>query len=174
MTRAMSGHGAHADPSNPFQKRVAITMAIYAVGLAFTNAAVNSSRSKSLLDANDAASKWAYYQAKGTKAMLRRLEVSLLDRLATGDAKKVEGAEEEIAKYEAEKAEIQAEARKLEAEQEMFEHREHRMEYGAIGFELAIVLAGVALLQASKMLYGASVASAIAAVGIVVSAFLAH
>jgi Domain of unknown function (DUF4337) len=171
----MSGHGAHADPNDPFQKRVAISMALYTVGLAFTNALTNSARSASIILANDAAQKWSYFQSKSIKEQLKRLEISLGERLATPGAANFEKEKSEVSRYETEKKEIEGEARALETQQKVYEHREHRLEYAAIAFELGIVLAGVALLQHSKVVFQLSLACAgVALTGLVYVMLIAH
>jgi len=151
-------------------------MAIYTVALAFTNALVNGARSNSIIFANDAAAKWSYYQAKSIKEQLKRLEISLTEKLVPVGQKppSVEKETAEITRYEHEKSEIEADAKKLETQQKLFEHREHTLEYSAIGFELGIVLAGVALLQHSKVLFHVSKIAAIVAVGIMIFTYLGH
>jgi Domain of unknown function (DUF4337) len=176
----MSGHGAHVDPNDPFQKRVAVAMAIYAVQLAFVNMLTTQARTQAILQSNRAASRWAYFQSKGMKQNVAAAEVDLLAQLppavgATGRDELLAKLRAEGARYEAEKATIQEEAKAFETQSAHAEHMEHFCEYGAIAAELAIVSAGVALLMHSKKVLTVSVAMAIGSLLIVAyTHFLLH
>ncbi|HVO31710.1 MAG TPA: DUF4337 family protein, partial [bacterium] len=60
-------HGAHADPHDPFQKKVALAMSLCAVLLAFVTMMTNQARTEALLLSNEAANQWSFFQAKSTK-----------------------------------------------------------------------------------------------------------
>ena len=78
---------------------------------------------------------------------------------------KLDAVDKEIARYEAEKEVIRLEAVALAGRLRAFEHEEHLFEYAATVAELAIVLAGVALLLHSRRtLYGAVCVAAVAVV----------
>jgi Domain of unknown function (DUF4337) len=176
----MSGHGAHVDSNDPFQKRIAVAMAIYAVQLAFANMLTTQARTQAILLSNKAASKWSYFQSKGTKQNLAGAEVDILGQLpsAADQAARTEliaKLKGEVTRYETEKAAIQDEAKAFEVKSAHEEHKEHFCEYGAIAAELAIVIAGVALLMHSKKILAASIAMSVASVLILVyTQFLLH
>lgn len=60
------GHGPHADANDPFQKQVAVVLAMYSVGLAFVNMLTNQSRTQSILRSNEATNTWSHFQSKST------------------------------------------------------------------------------------------------------------
>src|SRR5437868_5183811 len=133
----MSGHGAHADASDPFQKRAAVAIAIFTVILAFANMLTNQSRTKAILSSNRATNQWSYYQSKSSKALITQLRRDLVK----DDAAKVAELDQELARYEKEKEEIRARAEGLASEEGDAEHKEHYFEYAATVVELGIVLA---------------------------------
>lgn len=75
-------HGAHADPHDPFQRKVAISMSVYAVLLAFTTMLTNQARTEALLLSNQSANQWAYFQAKSTKGVVVTAEAELVAAIA--------------------------------------------------------------------------------------------
>jgi hypothetical protein len=148
----MSGHGPHADASQPFQKRVAVAIAVYTVILAIANMLTNQARTEAILSSNRAADQWAYYQAKGTKQNLVRLEKNILGRVENGGLHDDDMVrlDKEIARYEKEKEEIKRQSMVLGAAEDENEHKEHFYEYAATLAELGIIIASVALLLTSK------------------------
>jgi hypothetical protein len=163
-------HGPHADPADPFQKRAAVAIAVYTAILALTNMLTSQARSEALLSSNHSTNRWSYYQSKSTKQNLVKLERSMLSHLAS--ATDIDAAmaklDTEIARYETEKTAIRQEAEQLDVEEKQSSHKEHFFEYSATIAELAIVLAGVALLMTSRKTLYASLAVALAAMVLVV------
>jgi hypothetical protein len=145
----VSGHGAHADASDPFQKRAAVAIAVFTVVLAFANMLTNQARTKAILSSNRATNQWAYYQSKSSKLLLTQLRRDLLSK---DDGVKLTALDEEIGRYEREKEEIRKRAEGLEREEADSEHKEHYYEYSATIVELGIVLAGIALLLSARRL----------------------
>lgn len=162
----MSGHGPHADASDPFQRRTAVAIALYTVILAFGNMLTNQARTEAILSSNRATNKWAHYQSKSTKQNLVRLQLELNARLpAQENAAEVQKHfEDEIERYDQEKEVIFKEADELANEEKNFERKENFYEYSSTIAELAIILAGVALLGSSRKLLGGSMAAAAASI----------
>src|SRR5438132_1288659 len=100
----MSGHGAHADASDPFQKRAAVAIAVFTVILAFANMLTNQSRTRAILSSNRATNQWSYYQSKSTKLVVTQLHRDLVK----DDTAKVAALDQEMVRYEKEKEEIKA------------------------------------------------------------------
>lgn len=148
----MSGHGPHADASHPFQKRVAVAIAVYTVVLAVANMLTNQARTEAILSSNRAADQWAYYQAKGTKQNLVKLEKSILGRVENGGLlnEDMTRLDRDIARYEKDKDDIKKKSQVLAAAEDENEHKEHSYEYAATLAELGIIIASVALLLESK------------------------
>ncbi|MBK7859296.1 MAG: DUF4337 domain-containing protein [Archangiaceae bacterium] len=161
----MSGHGHHADASDPFQKRAAVAIAVFTVVLAFANMLTNQARTKAILSSNRATNQWAYYQSKSTKMLLTQLR---RDQVA-GDAAKVAELDAQLGRYEKEKDEIRHRAVGLEGEEADAEHKEHFYEYSATIVELGIVLAGIALLLNGRRLL--MVAAMVAATSVALLAY---
>ncbi len=176
----MSEHHAHADASDPFQKKVAIAMSVYAVLLAFTTMLTNQARTEALLLSNEASNKWGYYQAKSTKGIVVKAEAELLGILAPEPAGHApaegehvsistaarERLEKEAERYEKEKEEIKEEANKVVEKGEVEKHKEHWFEYAATTIELAIIIATIGLLLSSRPAFYASMVTAAVSVGL--------
>lgn len=77
-------HGTHADHNDPFQRRIAVFLAVYAALLAFTGMLTNQARTSAILQTAQSSNRWAHFQAKSTKGILTRVELELLDALAPG------------------------------------------------------------------------------------------
>jgi Mg2+/citrate symporter len=148
----MSGHGAHADPNDPFQKRAAVAIAVFTVILAFANMLTNQARTRAILSSNRATNQWSYYQSKSTKLLITQLRRDAVK----DDAKAAGELDAELSRYEKEKEEISKKARGLEHDEADSEHKEHYYEYSATVVELAIVIAGIALLLSARKLLLAS------------------
>lgn len=160
----MSGHGPHADANDPFQKQVAVVLAMYSVGLAFVNMLTNQARTQSILRSNEATNTWSYFQSKSTKEVVRTGELETLEALPSPPAETIAKLKTEIVRYGQEKKTIQQDAEKLAAQAKGHEHKEHLYEYSAVGIELGIVIAGVALLMHKKVVFYLSLVAALAGV----------
>jgi hypothetical protein len=179
----MSGHGPHADPHDPFQRRTAIFMAIYTVVIAFNSMLTTQARTRALLLSNEATNKWSYFQSKSTKQVITAATRDVLARLpempvvAAGEgegkpvqrvalSEAIEKLTREGERYEHEKEEIKKEAEEIVEKGQHQQHREHWFEYATVVAELAIVLAGVALLLASKTAFRISALLALTSLGL--------
>jgi hypothetical protein len=167
-------HGPHVDAHDPFQKRVAVALALYTVVLAISNMLTSQAVSTAVIKSNETTGEWNYFQAKSNKQNIAEAELAILARLPKLPAGSPDDDIEaklrtKIDRYEIEKAEIQKKAEALHHESEHSQHKAHFYEYAATIIELAIVIGGVSLLAASKrMLYGTT---AIAAVSIALLAY---
>jgi len=156
------GHGPHADPNDPFQKQVAVVLAMYSVGLAFVNMLTNQSRTKSILRSNEATDQWAFYQSKSTKEVVISSEIDMLKALPTPPQETIGHLVSEAGRYDGNKKEIKQKAEALVAEAKAAEHKEHYYEYGAVLIELGIVIAGVSLLLHKRSVFYMTVVLALA------------
>lgn len=168
-------HAPHVDSHDPFQKRVAVALAIYTVILALANMLTNQTNAQAIITSNNTTSKWNYYQAKSNKENILKSEIEILSRLPQTGEDILGKLRSEIARYEAEKAEVQKEATALEKASEHLQHRGHGYEYAATIVELAIVFGGLALLANAKKVLYASAAIATVSVGLIgYATFLMH
>jgi Flp pilus assembly protein TadB len=133
-----------------------------------------------LLAQQQASDQWAYYQAKVIREHLyriekMRLEAGLLER-GEGVSQEVRDhyeklrkkVEEEERRYNSEKKEIEAEARRLEHERDLNRDKDPYFDYAEVLLQIAIVMATVAILSTSPLMYGFSIV--LAAVGAMLSA----
>lgn len=156
-----------------FTRRVALTTAIYAVVLAITSLGGNNAMKEMLLASQQSSDQWAFYQAKVIREHLyrsqrMRLEVDLIER---SDRMKPEVRErleallkktgEEEARYSSEKKEIEKEAKRLEHERDINRDKDPYFDYGEVLLQIAIVMASVSILSASRPPFLFSIVSAI-------------
>ncbi len=163
-------HAEHAAHTNePFNKRVAASMAILAAGLALVSVFGTMSATEELLMQVKASDTWAEYQAKSIRRYQSEVTSGLLAALdrptpAAGYAQKA-------AKYRDDQNEIQKHAREFEAESEKAGRKARRLHFGEIFFEIAIVLSSLAILTHKETMFAAAVAMGLAGAAIAASAF---
>ena len=146
----------HEHAQDRYAKTVALSVAVYAVALAFASLGGNNAMKDAMLAQMQASNKWAHYQAKSSreylaKVTLTRLEIDRPDIAREGSAAKP--LSDDIAKYSKEKDEIKAEAEILEAERSHAMKRDPYFDYSEVLLQIAIVLASVAILSKSRPPY---------------------
>jgi hypothetical protein len=181
-------HAAH----NPFDRKVAMTMAIVAAVLACVTMLSHRAHNETLkyhVKANDEiterANQWAYYQAKKNRQYTFEADAELLGVLAKEmkgtdsagtAAKMVERWEARIKKWEGEAEKIMDEAntcgdeaKKYEELAEKSHHRGDLYDLGELGVELSLVLCAVALLTKRKEYWLAGIVIGIAGAAVAAS-----
>ena len=106
------------EAKDPFEKRVAITIAILAAVLSFISNHGDDAKTDAILMNTEASNQWAFYQAKSIKEHVDNGNASLAALLTT-DAKHqeiIKHLNEEAKRYSLEKAEIKLKAESLTAE----------------------------------------------------------
>ncbi|MEQ1858909.1 MAG: DUF4337 domain-containing protein [Chthoniobacteraceae bacterium] len=147
------------EANDPFEKRVAVTIAIVAVCLAFISNAGDNGTAQSIVKTSEAASQWAYYQAKSIKGSLVTVEGELLARLATTDQKaELERLKAEATRYDKEKTEIKAAAEVFQAEAKQGADIDDRADLAALFLQVSIVISSIAILAKSHQFWWAGVA----------------
>lgn len=167
-----------------FTKRVALTTAIYAVVLAIAALGGNNAMKEMLLAQQLATDQWAYYQAKVIREHLYKsqkvqIESALKER---GGGMKPEARAhfeavlkkmgEEESRYRAEKKEIEQEARKLEHERDLNRSKDPYFDYAEVLLQIAIVMASVSIISASRPIFYFSVAAAALGTALAVNGYL--
>ena len=155
-----------------FSRRVALTTAFYAVILAIASLGGNNTMKETLLAQQEATNQWAYYQAKVVREHLNRAnKLSVETQLA--DPSPLKGAEREkfdalAKKYgdeekrmNADKAAIEKDARKFEAVRDLSKRKDEYFDYAEVFLQIAIVLASVSILAASRPMFWFSLALAL-------------
>ena len=161
-----------AQRDKSFSRRVALTTAVYAVVLAIASLGGNNSMKEALLSQQEATNQWAYYQAKVVREHLNRAN-KLLVEAQLAEPSPLRGAEREkfdalMKKYadeekrmNADKKDIEKEARKFEASRDVAKRKDPYFDYAEVFLQIAIVLASVSILAASRLMFGFSLALAI-------------
>ncbi|MGA3175181.1 MAG: DUF4337 domain-containing protein [Syntrophorhabdales bacterium] len=148
-----------------FTRRVALVTAVFAVVLAVTSVGGSKAMKEMLLAQQKSSNQWAYYQAKVIREHMYRsqgllLEAQLLER---GSAMKpdvrehiqslMKKAGDEAARFAAEKTGIEEEARKYERERDVYRGKDPYFEYAEVLLQIAIVMASVAILSGSRIVF---------------------
>ena len=159
----------------PFDKRVAGSMAIIAALLAIVSVGAHIYTTEEILAQQKASDQWAYYQAKDIRRYDSEIALDVL-QAATSQAagKRIQHYSDNAARYEKERAEIQNQARELEAERDMQQKRAFRLEFGEIFLEIGIVLASLSILTKTPKIWYLSLLSAGAGVLIAATMLLIH
>ena len=164
-------HAEHA--KNPFERKVAFSMAVIAAALAIVSVAGHILTTDELLAQQKASDQWSYYQAKS----IRRYESDIArDMLAAANAgpAAINKYGANLERYEKEGEEIQVEARKLEAESHLRGAQAFRTHIGEVFIEIGIVLASLAILTKRRNMWLTSMGSAAAGAALAATALLVH
>jgi hypothetical protein len=163
-------HAEHAQ--NPFDKRVAATMAIIAAMLAIVSVMGHIMTTEELLDQQKASDQWAYYQAKSIRRYVS--EVARDTFASLKNEKESEQYAKNAEKYRKDDEEIQKEARALENESHVKGQHALRLHFGEVFLEVSIVFASLSILTKRALLWYASIVGALIGVGLAASMLLMH
>jgi hypothetical protein len=143
------------EAADPFEKRVALTIAILAVILSFIGNLGDNAKTEAILKTNEATNKWGYFQAKSIKGQMSKLEADLLSHL--GGATLAEPSKELLEKlkadaerYDHEKAEIKTEAEHLVAEAKHESDVNEHCDKASLFLQIGVVICSVAILSGWK------------------------
>ncbi len=154
-----------------FTRRVALTTAIFAVILAITSLGGNNAMKEMILTQQQASDQWAFYQAKAGRehfyhGQKMRLELDLMEKetLKPEIRQRYETLLKEMAtqeeRYGNERKDIEHEARKLEHERDVARSKDPYFDYAEVLLQIAIVMATVAILAESRLIFGVSLIAA--------------
>jgi hypothetical protein len=161
----------HAHAKEPFDKRVAATMAIIAALLAVVSVTGHILTTEELLAQQKASDQWSFYQAKS----IRRFSAeSTYDILLASNSPSAPKYQETAERYKKEGEEIQKEAHHLENESHASGAEALRAHIGEVFLEIAIVFSSLAILTKRPLIYWAGVISALLGIGIAASALLLY
>jgi hypothetical protein len=157
-------HTEHA--KEPFDKKVAGTMAILAAFLAVVSVAGQIMISEELKEQQRASDQWSYYQAKS----IRRYQSEVARDLFAGMKLPDQSAQyqKNSEKYRKDDDDIQKEAQGLEQESHLRGRQALGFHLGEVFLEFSIVLSSLAILSKRPVLWYASILSGL--VGTVVAA----
>jgi len=162
-------HAEHA--REPFDKKVAATMAIIAAALAIVSVLGQLTVSEEIGAQQRASDQWAYYQAKSIRRyeseIARDLMAALKNEKSADYAAKVDG-------YRKDGEAIQEKAQELENESHLRGRQAFRLHFGEIFLEIAIVFASLAILTKRPILWWTAMAGGLIGVGIAATTLTIH
>lgn len=155
------------EAKDPFEKKIAFSIAIIAVALAIIGAKGDHAKTEAIIKTNHASDKWSYFQSKSVKQQLTKLESHLITLTAAASpdaAKQIEAVKTEGERYEKEKEEIKKEAEELqeEATKELTLHGKFHI--AEMLLQLGVVLSSIAILARQHVAWLASLTLATAGV----------
>jgi hypothetical protein len=170
--------------SKTFTKRVALTTALYAVVLAIASLGGTNAMKHMLLAQQQASDQWAFYQAKVIREhqyriQRLRLEADLAER---GPGMKREARQkfeelqakftDEEKRYNTDKKEALLKAKELEQDRDLHLTKDPYIDYAEVLLQIAIVMASIAILATSRLLYVFSLGLAILGGSLTLNGFL--
>ena len=159
------------EASDPFEKRVAVSIAIFAIILSFIQNAGDNGTAQQIVKTSEASNQWAYFQAKSIKGSLVNIESDLLARLSSTDQKEaLDRLKAESARYDTEKAEIKAKAEALTKDADEGAAIDNRADLASLFLQISIVICSIAILAKSHPFWWAGVA--VGVIGTVIGASL--
>ena len=160
---------------DPFEKAIALTIAILAVVLAFVDNTGNNGQADAIVKTTLASNEWSYYQAKSIKGNLASSNASLLSMLTTADPvaskAKIEELTKDAARYEGEKEEIKNKAKQYEAEAAVGQAIDDRCDIAALLLQIGVVVCSIAILVHWRLIFFAGLLVGIAGIAVGVTAF---
>lgn len=159
-------HTEHA--KDPFDKRVAGSMAILAAGLAIVSVLGHLATTEEIVNQARASDQWAYYQAKS----IRRYESEIARDILATQPERMAAYQKNSERYAKEGDDIQKEAQGLENESHLKGQQAVRLEFSEVFFEVAIVLASLAILTKLKPVWWISIATGVGGIAVAVTTTL--
>lgn len=162
-------HVEHAH--EPFDKKVAATMAGIAAALAIVAVFGHIETTEELLNQQKASDQWAFYQAKNLRRYESEIARDVMTELKSG---KADQYGKNAQRYDQETKEIQKQATEFENESKIAGKHAVRLHLGEVFLEIAIVLASLAILTKRELLWIIAVIGAFVGAGIALTTFLVH
>jgi Domain of unknown function (DUF4337) len=173
-------HHAQLHHGDTAARRIALLIAVLAAALALAEMTEKSAQNEYLTHHVALSNDWAFYQAKNVRAAVLAAQAGILENLPNAAEP---GPQAEIKRAHAEEARLRDEpghegmkqltdrAKTAEAARDAAFHRYHQFEFLVGAFQIAIVLASVAVVtRIAALAIGAGVIGAIAAgYGLIVS-----
>jgi hypothetical protein len=165
-------HAAH----NPFDRRVALSMAIVAAALASVTLLSHRSHNEVTVMKTEESDAWNYYQAKKNRGYMYAADAELVGALSKEapdseaggkTAKLVKEWKEKAKGYDADAEKLQEEAKELQHQGHIAHNSSNFFDLGELGIELALVLCSVALLAKRQSFW--LIGIAVGALGFIVA-----
>jgi Domain of unknown function (DUF4337) len=152
-------HVHHAQ--DPFDKRVAGTMAIIAALLAIVSVAGQHFNTEKLLSQQQASDQWAFSQAKDIRRYMAQVAGQMLAQVKA-DPAAVKQFATDADRYKRDTEKQRESARELEKERDKMGHEADFFHFGEVFLELAIVLSSLSILTKRRPLFLGGAVCAIA------------
>jgi hypothetical protein len=146
---------------------VALSTAILAVLAAIAGLLSGQHANEAMMSQIEAADRWAYYQAKGIKASVLDVKMSLSGAPNEQDRVKAE-------RYQEEQNEIQKGAQEKETEAKSHFHQHEILAHGVTMFQIAIAVAAISALTKKRRFWIVSLLFGAAGCIFLTLGFLAH
>ena len=161
------------EAKNPFERRVALTVAVIVMFMALLANRNDSAKTQAILANTRASDVWAHYQAQSVKAHSYEIQGRTLAVMApgSGDAVRAEFASE-VARYGREKESLRADAEGLERSVERSLAINERCEQGVLVLQLAAVFCSLAILAHWRLFWFLGIALGVAGVAVGGSSFV--
>lgn len=164
------------EAADPFEKRVALTIAILAVVLSFIGNLGDNAKTEAILKTNEASNKWGYFQAKSIKGQLSKLEADIITNLggATLPDKSKELLEKlkaDSERYDTEKAEIKTEAEHLVTEAKHESEVNELCDKASLFLQIGVVICSVSILSGWKPFWFIGIGLGIVGIAFGIGAF---
>ena len=164
------------EAKDPFDKRVALTIAILAICLSFIANLGDNSKTSSILKTSEASDQWNYFQAKSTKAQLAAMHGDLIMRLSSEDRSddarnRAVQLGKDAQRYDVEKGEIKKQAESLTAQAAHFSAINDRCDQAALLLQIAVVVCSVSILGQSHKFWWLGMLLGVAGIGVGATAY---
>jgi hypothetical protein len=165
------------EATDPFEKRVAISIAVLAVALSIIGNLGDNAKTDAILKTNEASNKWAYYQSKSIKENMVKMEGNLLDELGSTQPKEVRDKSiarlrTEETRYEKEKEDIKKEAEELQKDAATDSKVNDRCDLSTLLLQIGVVICSVAILSRWHLFWYIGMGLGAAGISVGVTAFL--
>lgn len=163
--------------ADPFEKRVAISIAVLAVILSFVGNLGDNAKTDAIIKTNEASNQWGHFQAKGIKGQMAAMQGELLAALGGAQpdearTKEIARLRDETARYEKEKAELKKQAEDLQHEAAHKSAINDRCDLASLMLQIAVVICSVAILSHWRAFWIAGLALGLAGAIAGATAFL--
>ncbi len=173
--------------ADPFTRAVALFVAVYAVGLAVASFGGHNAAKEMMMAKQEESNQWARYQAKATRESLLRNELMKLDSDRDAAGALPAAKQKLYNQFAAEEKRMQADkkaiddggednhgrgAKHYQAEVKLMQRKDPYFDFAEVVFQVAIVLASVAMLSGKRWAFGLSMGLAVLALTLTVNGFL--
>jgi hypothetical protein len=159
------------EAKDPFDKRVALSIAIIAICLSFVANLGDNAKTSAILKTSEASDQWGYFQAKSTKAQLAAMHGDIIMRLSSDERSEDARNQaiklgQEARRYDVEKAEIKLKAEGLVATAAHFSAINDRCDQAALLLQIAVIVCSVSILGQSHRFWWLGMLLGAAGIGV--------